>query len=85
MFLHIGDEVEISFKDIVAIIDIEKTAGKITDEFIKKFKDKGFVINVSEEPVKSMVVVKNKDGCFLYMSPLSTATLNKRFIFFRKY
>lgn len=79
MFLHIGAEVEISFRDIISIIDLEKSKSKILDEFLKNAYENKNIIKISNEQIKSIVIVNKKSNNILYLSPISTLTLIKRF------
>ena len=59
MFLHLGSDVMVFVKDIIAIFDFETTTlSKITKSFI-----------ITEVDRKSKI----------YISPISSSTLNKRF------
>ena len=80
MFLHLGADVVVNDKDVVAIMDMETTSiSKITREYLKKAEKENDVINVSYEDLpKSYVVVKNKNERKIYISPISSATLLKR-------
>jgi len=74
MFLHIGQEVSILAKDIVAIFDIKaEHQSESTKEFLRTAEDEGFVVYLTDKP-NSFVVTTNK----IYLSPISTATLRKR-------
>ncbi len=80
MFLHLGADVVVNDKDVVAIMDMETTSiSKITREYLQKAEKQNDVINVSYEDLpKSYVVVKNKNERKIYISPISSATLLKR-------
>ncbi len=80
MFLHLGADVVVNEKDVVAIMDLETTSiSKITREYLKKAEKENNVITVSYEDLpKSYVVVKNKTERKVYISPISSATLLKR-------
>ncbi len=80
MFLHLGADVVVNDKDVVAIMDLETTSiSKITREYLQKAEKENDVITVSYEDLpKSYVVVKNKNERKVYISPISSATLLKR-------
>jgi len=84
MYLHLGSDVVIRNKDIIGIFDIENTStGKITKDFLNENKNK--LISVNFDMPKSFIVCKNgnnKDN--IYVSPISVATLKKRFLEFDK-
>ena len=80
MYLHLGGEVCIRIKDIVAIMDLETSStSKITREFLRKIQKKGEVISVSDEDIpKSYVLTKDEKDVRMYISPISSNTLLKR-------
>lgn len=80
MFLHLGSDVVVNDKDIVAIMDLETTSiSKITREYLQKAEKESEVITVSYEDLpKSYVIIKNKNKRKIYISPISSATLLKR-------
>ena len=80
MYLHLGGEVCVRIKDIVAIMDMETSStSKITREFLKKTQKNGMIINVNEEELpKSYVVTEGEGITKMYISPISSNTLLKR-------
>lgn len=80
MYLHLGSDISVNKKYIVAIFDLDNTStSKITQEYFKKATSEGKVINVSEEDLpRSFVVVEEKGEEKVYISPISSQTLNKR-------
>lgn len=79
MFLHLGGDVVISQKDIIAIFDLDiTTVSKITREFLQVAEEEGFVVNVSEDLPKSYVLAEINHESRVFISPISTATLLKR-------
>ena len=79
MFLHLGGDVVISQKDIIAIFDLDiTTVSKITREFLQVAEEEGFVVNVSEDLPKSYVLAEINQESRVFISPISTATLLKR-------
>ena len=79
MYLHLGSDVVVSQRDIVAILDLETTSvSHITREFLDKAQKSGKVVDVCEDLPKSYVIVGDKEKYKLYVSPLSAQTLNKR-------
>jgi regulator of extracellular matrix RemA (YlzA/DUF370 family) len=81
MFLHIGGDYIVSMKDIVAIVDMEKsTISQDTRNFLKISDEEGFIVNVVEnEMPKSFVITQEKHKSKIYLSPISTTTLYKRY------
>ncbi len=81
MFLHIGGDYIVSMKDIVAIVDMEKsTISQDTRNFLKISDEEGFIVNVVEnEMPKSFIITQEKHKSKVYLSPISTTTLYKRY------
>ena len=79
MYLHLGYESVVNFKDIIAIFDMENTTvSKISREFLSVAQEEGFVENVSEDLPKSYIVCEIKGKSRVFISPISSATLLKR-------
>lgn len=79
MYLHLGNDVVIDSKSIVAMFDIDAcTVSKKTREYLAAAEKNGRVINVSYELPRSFVVCKNNGEERVYISQLSTKTLSKR-------
>ena len=80
MYLHLGGDVVVNLKDVIAIMDLDvTTVSKITREFLTVAEEEGFVINVSEEDLPKSYILTEKDNeSRLYISPISSATLLKR-------
>ena len=73
MYLHVGEDILVSTKEIVAIID--KTSMKSStnmEEFMNHHKMR--ILNLSKGPFKSVVITFDK----IYYSPFSSGTLKKR-------
>ena len=73
MFLHLGSDVSVALKDVIAINDYSylKTINK---EFLKNMKSKKFIIDISDNDPKSFVITDKK----IYLSAISSITLKKR-------
>lgn len=80
MFLHLGGDIVINTKSIVAIMDLETSSvSKITREFLKKITKNNNVININSlELPKSYVICEENGKITVYVSPISSRTLNKR-------
>lgn len=88
MFLHLGNDVVIPLKDIIAIIDAKSVNSKYTKEFIKICDEEGFIENVTDDNIKSYIITekiekdsKSRDDVrvsIIYGSNISSTTLLKR-------
>ena len=79
MYLHLGQDYVIGYRDIVGIFDIETVSvGKATRAFFRESERRGQVVTVSEELPKSVVLCDPARGYVTYISQLSAATLKKR-------
>lgn len=77
MFLHVGSDVSVRSKDIIAIIDIRTARESVaTKEFLEITKDEGTLEDISMGDPKSFVVTVDR----VYLSPISASTLGKRTI-----
>lgn len=75
MFLHLGDDVVVSLKDVITILDIQ-SAGQSEDTraFLRQCRQRSRILAGSEAGAKSVVVT---DGG-IYLSPISSVTLMRR-------
>lgn len=79
MYLHLGKNTVIKTKEIVGIFDMDtSTISKNTRDYLAKAEKAGRVINVSTELPKSFVVCRDKEGIKVYISQISSQTLQKR-------
>ncbi len=73
MYIHLGDEILIKAKDIIAIIDKEScTSSTNMDSFLHEFKDSSGYL--TKKTFKSIIVTNDH----IYFSPLASGTLKKR-------
>ena len=79
MYIHLGQNTVVKTKDIIGIFDIENTSmSKDTKALFSTFEKSGRVVNVSYEIPKSFLLVQNKQEAVIYITPISSATLKKR-------
>ena len=80
MYLHLGGEYVIKEEEVIGIFDLDtSTVSKHTRSFLNKKEKEKKVINVSYELPKSFILVENKKKEEkIYISQISTSTLNKR-------
>ena len=75
MYVNIGGDVVVRSSEIVAIFSAsigEQSA--VSQQFLHYAENNQLLMRVSDEPVKSIVVVGNK----VYCSPISSNTLKQR-------
>ncbi len=79
MYLHLGQDTVVKYENIVGIFDMDtSTVSKFTREFLNNAEKSGAVINVSYELPKSFVVCNENGVLKIYISQLSSSTLQKR-------
>lgn len=81
MYLHLGQSTVINTKDILGIFDLDtSTVSKHTRDYLSEKEKQKKVVTVSYDLPKSFTVCVNNDGTEenVYISQLSTATLEKR-------
>ncbi|KNY29744.1 extracellular matrix regulator RemB [Pseudobacteroides cellulosolvens] len=79
MFLHIGGDVVLPLKNIIAIMDIETTTiSKDSKDFLKIAEEEGFIESISQDLPKSFIITEIDKKSKIYLSPISSVTLQKR-------
>jgi hypothetical protein len=79
LFIHIGENVVIPLKDIIAIMDIESASmSDDTRQFLKTADEEGFIRRVSAEEPKAFILAEIDKKSVIYYSPISSLTLCKR-------
>ncbi len=79
MYLDIGGETLLRTENILGIFDLDNTTvNKVTREYLSDAEKTGFSKTVSYDLPKSFLVTVEKNDRFVYISPLSTATILKR-------
>ena len=79
MYLHLGQDTIVRKSDVIGIYDLDNCSGShITREFLAKAERAGQVVGIAEELPKSFVLVTSGGKTTVYLSQLSTATLQKR-------
>lgn len=80
MYLHLGQEVVVKEEEVIGIFDLDtSTVSKHTRKFLNLAEKEKRVINVSFELPKSFIVCsKGKKDKKVYISQISSVTLNKR-------
>jgi len=75
MFLHVGGDVEISMKRVIAILDARSSkTGEATREFLAMAYGQKRLVDIADGKMKSFVLTEKE----IYLSPISSLTLMKR-------
>lgn len=75
MYLHIGDAAVVPYGDILGVFDLDNaTYAKGTRDFLERAETEGRLVTLGQRLPVSLVVT----GQAVYLSPVSSATLNKR-------
>lgn len=75
MYLHIGDATVIPYANLLGIFDLDNaTYAKRTRDFLERAEEEGRLVTLGQRLPASLVVT---DGA-VYLSPLSSQTLNRR-------
>jgi len=79
MFLHIGGDVVLPMKNVIAILDIETTTlSKDTKDFLRVAEEEGFIKTISDDLPKTFIITEVDKKSKIYLSPISSVTLQKR-------
>lgn len=82
MFLHIGGDLVIPVRNIIAILDIDTTTvSKDTKDFLKIAEEEGFIESITNDLPKSFIITETDKKSKIYLSPISSITLQKRSTF----
>ncbi|MBX6395567.1 MAG: DUF370 domain-containing protein [Alicyclobacillaceae bacterium] len=75
MFIHLGGDIMVPAKEVIAILDAKMT--EVCDDtrnFLHLADEDGFVVRIEPGEGKSLVITTRK----VYISPISSLTLKKR-------
>ncbi|KAB2330827.1 DUF370 domain-containing protein [Cytobacillus depressus] len=73
MYIHVGEDILVRSKDIIAILDKRSVhSSKAIVEFLERRNQS--IINLAKGSYKSVVITTKK----IYFSPLASSTLKKR-------
>ena len=79
MFLHIGNDVYLAEKDIIAIFNLDTSSvSKNTQIYLSKNEQKNAIETVCEDIPKTFVVTRKNNKDKVYLTNISSATLIKR-------
>lgn len=79
MFLHLGNDVYVNQKDIVAVCNLDTASvSKNTQIYLKKAEEMGIVETICLDIPKTFVIVRKKNKDKVYLTNISSVTLLKR-------
>lgn len=79
MILHLGGDIIIPMKEIVAILNFEdRDIAKEMDRYIQKDKERKNIEYISSGEPKSCIITKKNGAEKIYFSPISSITLLRR-------
>ena len=80
MFLHIGNDVAVYIKEVIAVFDMESTTVMHDSrEFLKMCEEEGFLYDVAPGEMPKSIIITEEDGrSFVYVSPIAASTIRKR-------
>ncbi len=79
MYIHLGNEIVVREDEIIGIFDLDTTTvSKHSRKFLETSEKENRIINVSYELPKSFIVTSKNGKERVYISQISSATLQKR-------
>ncbi|MDY3031859.1 MAG: DUF370 domain-containing protein [Clostridia bacterium] len=79
MYIHIGGDMVVNTRDVVGIFDVDNTTvSRQGKRFLPMAQKNNRIIYATEELPKSFIVTERKGKTLVYISPMSTQSLNKR-------
>lgn len=74
MFLHLGADMVVPLRDVIAITDFKSGKSSINKEFLEKMYDEKKIIDISDDNANSFIITSK----IVYLSAISSLTLHKR-------
>lgn len=79
MYLHLGNDVVVRKRDIIAVFDMDNTTiSKHSRKFLTAAQRNGAVVDITDDLPKSYIVAQNGREIKVYISSVSSKTLYKR-------
>ncbi|MEA4900249.1 extracellular matrix regulator RemB [Desulfitobacterium sp.] len=76
MFLHLGGDILVSQKKVIAILNLETAINNISSEnFLKQIRKNENIYSISESGKEKSLIITTEGN---YLSPISSTTLLKR-------
>lgn len=75
MYLHLGDSVVVPYRAVLGVFDLDNaTYSKRTRDFLERAEADGTLVSLGQRLPVSLVVTEEA----VYLSPISSPTLNRR-------
>lgn len=74
MFLHVGADMVVAMKDIIAIVDARSFTADSNRAFLRRISQEKAVVDIAAGDVKSYIITADT----IYISNISSLTLKKR-------
>jgi extracellular matrix regulatory protein B len=79
MFVHIGGDVVVFVKDIIAVLDLERTTTmQATRQFLRTAEEEGFLMTIGDDLPKAFVIVETEFRYQVYLTSIAASTLRRR-------
>ena len=79
MFLHLGNDIYVHQKDIIAVCNLDTASvSKHTQAYLKKCEELGIVENICSDIPKTFVIVRKGKKDKIFLTNISSVTLLKR-------
>ena len=80
MYLHLGQDKVIRYKEIIGIFDLDNTTvSKTTREMLRKAEQSGDAVTIAGDLPKSYIVCSEEKGKQkVFISPVTPTTLQRR-------
>ncbi len=78
MLVHLGGDVSVLQKKIVAILELTDELAADTREFIEISREEGFLVEIGPPPYKCGILTADKNGYEFYLSPITAQTIIQR-------
>ena len=79
MFLHLGNDVVVTSKEIVAVFDMDNTTtARQSRDFLAHAQKLDMIVDICDDLPKSYVVVHSRGITKVYISSVSSKTIAKR-------
>ena len=78
MLVHLGGDVSVLQKKIVAVLELNGELTEDTQDFIKISREEGFLIEIGRPPYKCGILTSANRGYVFYLSPITAQTIIQR-------